>query len=206
MSMATSATPVNPCSPPYTVTLQPPPPTALLVPNGFPTPPLPPNAPKHFLDAMRVRLAVFCDEQNCSVDAELDEDDPRSWQWIVYHGDEPVACIRLCPPPHAPHPNGYVDPDEEPYLKLQRFATLPSHRGKGLGRMLVDTSMQWAAEHAKEIGGSEWKGMVLVHAQVSVEKVWAKMGFVTDEKLGRWDEEGIEHLGMWRRVELSNET
>ena len=35
-----------------------------------------------------------------------------------------------------------------------------------------------------------------------VEKVWAKMGFVTDERLGRWDEEGIEHLGMWRRLEL----
>ena len=68
--------------------------------------------------------------------------------------------------------------------------------------MLVDTSLQWAAEHAEEIGGSEWKGLVLVHAQVSVEKVWAKMGFVTDEKLGRWDEEGIEHLGMWRRIEL----
>jgi predicted GNAT family N-acyltransferase len=152
---------------------------------------------------MRVRLAVFCDEQSCSADAELDEDDPRSWQWIVYHGGEPVACIRLCPSPHAPHPNGYVDPDEEPYLKLQRFATLASHRGKGLGRMLVDTSLQWAAEHAQEIGGREWKGMVLVHAQASVEKVWAKMGFLTDEKLGRWDEEGIEHLGMWRRIELA---
>lgn len=44
--------------------------------------------------------------------------------------------------------------------------------------------------------------MVLVHAQVSVEKVWEKMGFVTDPRLGRWDEEGIEHLGMWKRVDV----
>lgn len=151
---------------------------------------------------MRVRLAVFCEEQHCSASAELDEDDPRSWQWILYDDDEPVACIRLCPPPHAPHPNGFMDAGEEPYLKLQRFATVASHRGRGLGRMLVATSLRWAAEHKDDICGEDWKGMVLVHAQVSVEKVWAKMGFVTDERLGRWDEEGIEHLGMWRRVEL----
>jgi predicted GNAT family N-acyltransferase len=151
---------------------------------------------------MRVRLAVFCDEQHCSVQTELGEEDSRCWQWIVYHAGEPIACIRLCPSPHEPHPNGFVDPDEEPYLKLQRFATLASHRGRGLGRMLVDTSLRWAAEHKEEIGGKGWNGMVLVHAQVNVEKVWAKMGFVTDERLGRWYEEGIEHLGMWRWVEL----
>ena len=202
MSTTMAATPSEHPSSSYTVIIQTPPPAALIAPQGFPTTPLPPSAPKPFLDAMRVRLAVFCDEQHCSADAELDEDDPRSWQWIVYDMDEPVACIRLCPSPHALHPNGYVDPDEEPYLKLQRFATLASHRGKGLGRMLVDTSLKWAAGHKQEIGGTDWKGMVLVHAQVSVESVWAKMGFVTDEKLGRWDEDGIEHLGMWRRIEL----
>jgi predicted GNAT family N-acyltransferase len=202
MSTTTSTTLSTLSSSSYTITLQPPPPMAIIAPHGFPTSPLPANAPKPFLDAMRVRLAVFCDEQHCSTDAELDEDDLRSWQWVVYYAEEPVACIRLCPSPHAPHPNDYADPDEEPYLKLQRFATLASHRGKGLGRLLVDTSLQWAAEHKEEIGGKGWKGMVLVHAQVSVEKVWAKMGFVTDVKLGRWDEEGIEHLGMWRRLEL----
>ncbi len=181
-------------------------PTSILAPNGFPTPPLPQAAPKPFLDAMKVRLAVFCDEQHCAVEPELDEDDPRAWQWVVYHGlspSEPVACIRLCPPPHAPHPNGYSDPNEEPYIKLQRFATMPAHRGKGLGKMMVETSLRWAAQNAEEIGGSQWKGMVLVHAQSSVEKVWAKMRFLTDEKLGRWDEEGIEHLGMWRRIEIT---
>jgi predicted GNAT family N-acyltransferase len=202
MSIASSINPSNSASAPYTIAVQAPPSTALIAPQGFPTAPLPVNAPKPFLDAMRVRLAVFCEEQHCSAEAELDEDDARSWQWIVYDAEASVACIRLCPSPHAPHPNGFVDPDEEPYLKLQRFATLASHRGRGLGRMLVETSLQWAAEHKEDIGGEGWKGMVLVHAQVNVEKVWAKMGFVTDERLGQWDEEGIEHLGMWRWVEL----
>ena len=89
-----------------------------------------------------------------------------------------------------------------PCLELQQFATLASHTRKGLGRMLVDTSLQWAAEHNEEIDAKGWKGMVLVHRQVSVGKVCAKMGFVTDVKLGRCGEEDIEHFVMWRRLKL----
>lgn len=43
---------------------------------------------------------------------------------------------------------------------------------------------------------------MLVHAQVAVEKVWKRYGFFKDESLGVWDEEGIDHIGMWRRLEL----
>ena len=150
---------------------------------------------------MHVRKVVFCNEQHCSWEDELDSDDARSWHWIVYDPSAaPVAVVRLVPPPHDAHPNGYYDPEEKPYIKLGRFATLAPYRGKGLGRLLVDQAMRWAAAHVEEIGHG-WGGNVLVHAQVSVENVWGKMGFVTDEKLGRWIEEGIEHLGMWRRVE-----
>ena len=65
-----------------------------------------------------------------------------------------------------------------------------------------------AAEHRKlELGGGAnlddtWKGLVLVHAQVYIEKVWARYGFVRDESMGVWDEEGIDHIGMWKRLEL----
>lgn len=50
--------------------------------------------------------------------------------------------------------------------------------------------------------GSEegWRGLVLVHAQTSVEKIWAKFGFVRDDSMGTWVEEGIEHIGMWRKL------
>lgn len=43
---------------------------------------------------------------------------------------------------------------------------------------------------------------MLVHAQVQGEKMYERFGFVTDEKMGRWDEEGIEHVGMWKRIDL----
>jgi len=204
----------------YIIVRVPPPTSALIAPHGFPAPPLPPGAPPPFLDAMRVRLAVFCDEQQCSSANELDEDDGCSWQWVVYarHAEgkssssdhsagEPIACIRLCPPPHLPHPNGFVDLAEEAYVKLQRFATLAAHRGKGVGRRLVDEALRWAVEHGEALSRGlenreEWKGMVLVHAQTDIQPVWAKMGFGRDERLGEWDEEGIMHVGMWKRLDM----
>ncbi|ETI19792.1 hypothetical protein G647_08805 [Cladophialophora carrionii CBS 160.54] len=181
-----------------------PPPGDVVAPNGFPADPRPKNAPGVFLDAMDLRIEVFCDEQHCALEPELDEDDLRSWHWVAYRrtesgAEEPVSVIRIVPPPHGPHPNGVSDPDEEPYVKLGRVATKANHRGKGLSRLLTEEAFQWLAAHKDEVAAG-YNGLVLCHAQVSVEKMYAKLGFVTDEKLGRWDEEGIEHLGMWKRV------
>jgi predicted GNAT family N-acyltransferase len=184
--------------------------------------------PRVFADAFSVRKTIFCDEQYCSLDNELDEDDHRSWHWVAYaeEGETkvPVGVIRLVPPPHGAHPTpvegsvpatnkrGHVGDEktqgeEEPYIKLTRLALLPEYRRHGLGRVLVSTALDWASEHAEELssaleGDEKWTGSVLIHAQVSVEKAWGKMGFATDEGLGRWDEEGIMHLGMWKRVEI----
>jgi predicted GNAT family N-acyltransferase len=59
-------------------------------------------------------------------------------------------------------------------------------------------------EACRRVVGRElrWKGLVLVHAQVQGEKMYERFGFVTDEKMGKWDEEGIEHVGMWKRIDL----
>ncbi|OAL38941.1 hypothetical protein AYO20_01692 [Fonsecaea nubica] len=182
------------------------PPGDVIAPNGFPADPRPqpPVGPKVFRDAMDIRIRVFCDEQNCGLDVELDEDDPRSWHWVCYHATregqlEPIAVVRIVPPPHGPHPNGFSDPNEEPYVKLGRVATLPEHRGKGISRLLTEKALQWSFENRHEVS-PEWRGLVLCHGQTSVEKMYQKLGFVTDERLGRWQEEGIEHLGMWRQL------
>ncbi|KAF7507027.1 hypothetical protein GJ744_011051 [Endocarpon pusillum] len=163
-----------------------------------------PATPQIFSDAMTIRLQVFCTEQGCSAANELDEDDQRSWHWVTYDtsSDKPIACTRLVPPPHAPHPNGCENPEEKPYVKLTRLAVFPEARGKGLAKVLCEEAVGWAARNKEGIGGG-WDGLVLVHAQVGVEKMWARLGFKTDERLGRWDEEGIEHLGMWRELDLT---
>jgi predicted GNAT family N-acyltransferase len=182
------------------------PPGDIIAPNGFPAHPRPHGAPKVFLDAMDVRIEVFCDEQKCALENELDEDDPRSWHFVLYMTDEngieeAGSVIRIVPPPHGPHPNGYSDRNEEPYLKLGRVATLAKARGKGLSRKLTDEAFRWLATN-RQVLPAGWKGLVLTHAQVSVEKMYMKLGFVTDKKLGRWDEENIEHLGMWKRIDF----
>ena len=43
-----------------------------------------PDVPVIFLDAIAVRVPVFVDEQQCSAEKEIDEDDPRSWHWVAY--------------------------------------------------------------------------------------------------------------------------
>lgn len=155
---------------------------------------------------MTIRLQIFCTEQGCSVANELDEDDGRSWHWVAYDSSErPVGCIRLVPPPHPAHPNGFKDPSEKPYIKLTRTAVMQNARGKGLARLLCEEALGWAMRNVKELGEG-WQGLVLVHAQVGVEQIWERLGFKTDERLGRWDEEGIEHLGMWRKLDMDAAT
>ncbi|KAA8651369.1 hypothetical protein EYZ11_000952 [Aspergillus tanneri] len=218
---------------PFSTSLQPPPGRNLTLPT--PSNPQPDTNPAIFNDAMAVRLPVFVTEQQCSADAEIDSDDAHSWHWVIYHHSEisasthttkkPVAVIRLVPPPHAPHevlmqPERAAslpefDLEHEPCVKITRVAVLPEYRGYGLGKELVETVLAWTRENASEIdrayvdrsqGSSRrWKGLVLVHAQVQVEKLYERMGFTRDDLLGRWDEEGIQHVGMWRRVHVKSD-
>lgn len=268
----------------YTTTILPPP--GSQQPLTLPTPesPSPPTNPPFFNDALSVRLEVFVDEQNCPAEFEIDDDDARSWQWVLYHTKSepepdsesesgsgsgpgpgsgpgknavPVGVVRLVPPPHASH-EGFVaafapapvdtdtgteppaaaaaaaaapravtaagyDLDHEPYIKFGRVAVLSSYRGNGLARQLMETAMGWAEKNAGVMTAAfegvfhrerarlglepaqppAWKGLALVHAQVEVEGLYKRLGFVTDERLGRWVEEGIEHVGMWKRLHVS---
>lgn len=97
--------------------------------------------------------------------------------------------------------------------------------GLGLSRLLIDAALSWvsqnseaiipplspatAEQHRLELGQDPemvaFKGLVLVHAQTTVEKVWTRHGFVKDESMGVWFEEGIAHVGMWKRIDLEPE-
>ncbi|KAL8932109.1 MAG: hypothetical protein Q9211_006522, partial [Gyalolechia sp. 1 TL-2023] len=74
----------------------------------------------------------------------------------------------------------------------------------GAAQKLLAVALEWSGRNKEkfriEDGGEEWKGLVLSHAQRSVKGWWEKMGFEEDEGMGVWWEEGIEHVGMWRRL------
>ncbi|KAF2197246.1 hypothetical protein GQ43DRAFT_444403 [Delitschia confertaspora ATCC 74209] len=250
------------------------------------------TVPPVFRDALAVREEVFVNEQGVPLEVEVDEDDKRSWHWVVKasvatisppseqpnpiddtdsrkdtkeEGERrasatasqvPVATIRLIPPPHGPNPYknesvGDKHPDAdppaeiqatverkhptEPYIKLGRLATLKAYRGLGLSGLLIRTALDYAAKHptiivpapspttveqAKAVGKDEdaftWKGLIMIHAQVAVERMWARHGFVEElinekgeveiSKEDRWFEEGIEHLAMWKRITVVQPT
>jgi len=93
-----------------------------------------------------------------------------------------------------------------------------------LASLLINAALTWALQNANAIlppmspaaveqsriesGKADvpnvWRGLVLVHAQKAIEKVWERYGFETDASMGVWDEEGIDHIGMWKRLDVSS--
>ncbi|KAF2148430.1 hypothetical protein K461DRAFT_271930 [Myriangium duriaei CBS 260.36] len=111
----------------------------------------------------------------------------------------------------------------EPYARMGRLAVLKPYRKMGLSSLLVNAALEYATNHPDEIlppvsptemehrrleattssgldEHDEWDGLVLVHAQSAIEKLWRAWGFVRDQTMGEWNEEGIMHVGMWRRI------
>ncbi|KAL1302687.1 hypothetical protein AAFC00_003050 [Neodothiora populina] len=146
--------------------------------------------------------------------------EPESHHAIDNHEGVPKGAE----PEAGPNPDVIYD-GKEPYVKLGRLAVLPPFRGLGLSRLLIRAALSWisqnhehvvpplspaAAEQRRlELGHDPehnvFRGLVLIHAQTTVEKVYLSHGFVKDESMGTWFEEGIEHIGMWKRVELQPE-
>jgi len=149
-----------------------------------------------FADAMKVRIAVYVDEQSVPLENEQDDDDDKSWHWVVYSSSsQPVATIRIVCPPHGHAAEG-PDPDKEPkgeYLKVGRLATIKEARGKGIAKQLVGDALQFVQTN-KELPGD---GRLLAHAQKVVVGFWEGMGFTVAPEMGEWVEEGIMHVGMW---------
>lgn len=128
--------------------------------------------------------------------------------------------------PDSPEPSGgrsdsktpspFREP-KEPYIKLGRLATIAPYRGLGLSKLLYNAAVNWASQHPQDIippmspaeleahkleGKKEpdiWEGLVLVHAQANVQGLWEKFGFKLDKEMASWVEEGIEHVGLWKR-------
>ena len=143
---------------------------------------------------------------------------------------KPVGTLRIAPPPHAPEPvelHQLAEP--EVYVKLGRLCVLREYRGLGLAGRLVEECLDWVggqsfgaaggsrSNHGADVthadgggkagsgvngGQGAWDGLVLAHAQERLAGLYGMWGFWADEGARVWDEEGMRHLGVWRRVRV----
>ncbi|KAI0556257.1 acetyltransferase [Xylaria curta] len=109
---------------------------------------------------------------------------------------------------------------KESYVKLGRVAVLPEYRGRGIADQLWNAARQWLEQNpaffnpsVKEWGMDvmkvdntrdvpEWNGLVCVHAQEAVTKIYERWGFRLDKGMGKFYEENIPHVGMWTRLKI----
>ncbi|KAJ6789083.1 hypothetical protein PWT90_00385 [Aphanocladium album] len=119
----------------------------------------------------------------------------------------------------ADRPTTYHD-GRESYVKIGRLAVQKDFRGNKIAGLLVNTVLAWLKENPsyfdpsitelglEQVGARReteipsWGGLVCVHAQKQVQKVWERWGFKVDEGMGTWWEEGIPHIGMFQRLPI----
>jgi predicted GNAT family N-acyltransferase len=132
-------------------------------------------------EALFVRRRVFIDEQNVPEDLEIDEFDT----------EESLAQHFI-----AADTNGHVlaaarlRPYEEQTGKIERVAVLADHRGKGLGKIIME-KIEETARH---------KGFryVKLNAQISAQEFYEKLGYTAVG--GIFMDAGIEHIAMKKKL------
>ncbi|KAJ4340560.1 hypothetical protein N0V95_007484 [Ascochyta clinopodiicola] len=120
----------------------------------------------------------------------------------------------------------------EPYVKLGRLSVLSPYRKLNLSKLLINSVLDFAAQQpdaiyippsptTRELAALQgpnaarplsWQGLVMIHAQAQLKHMWEKHGFREELRNDNgeleiaaephWMEEGIEHVGMWKRLKI----
>jgi len=129
---------------------------------------------------MRLRSEVFVVEQNC-VFLDLDNKDQSSFHLMGWDetSKELLAYTRLVPPGVA-----------YPLPSIGRVITSPSSRGTGLGKTLMEKSI----EQVELLFG---KTPMKIGAQLYLKNFYSSFGF--EQSSDVYDEDGIDHIEMIRQ-------
>ncbi len=131
---------------------------------------------------LQLRIEVFVVEQNCPFQ-DIDNKDQSCFHFMGWNNDVLYAYTRIVPPGIS--------------FKLPaigRVVTSPKARGGGLGRILMEKSIE---ETKKLYGETDIK----IGAQVYLQKFYTSLGFVQSGDI--YLEDGIEHIEMIRAAALS---
>ena len=120
-------------------------------------------------DAKLIREQVFIQEQQIAVADEWDAEDAVSVHFVVYDQDQPIATARLLK-------NNSVG----------RVAVLKSHRGLGIGKLLMQQITQQAKHQQREF--------LKLSSQVHAIQFYAGLGFKVEGE--QYLDCGIPHIEM----------
>ncbi len=126
-------------------------------------------------EILRLRSEVFVVEQNCPY-LDMDNKDQKSFHLLYYTDGELSAYTRLLP--------AGLSFNE---VSIGRVVSSPVHRGKGLGKQLMEASIQ----ACEELFG---KSPIRIGAQHYLLKFYQSLGFKEEGAL--YDEDGIPHIEM----------
>ena len=121
--------------------------------------------------AKQIRNLVFVEEQGVSAGEEYDAFEYEAQHYLVFDSTNPIATARW-----RETNNG---------IKLERFAVLPTHRGKGVGQFLVEIVLKEVLPLNKS---------VYLNTQIQVLDFYQKFDFVKEGEL--FEEAGIQHFKM----------
>jgi len=127
---------------------------------------------------LKLRSEVFVVEQNCLF-LDQDDKDQKCHHQLVFADNILVGYSRLVPA-------GLSYPE----ISIGRVVTSPAFRGKGLGKLVMELSIQ---NCLKIFGVSD----IRLGAQTYALGFYSALGFVSDGNT--YDEDGIEHIEMlWK--------
>ena len=127
---------------------------------------------------LRLRSEVFVVEQNC-IFLDLDNNDQKAFHTIGFIGEEVVATTRL------------FDKDimYDGYQSIGRVVGSPRHRGLGIGKAL----MQYSIQECERLFG---KGPIKIGAQLYLKEFYNEQGFEQSGEV--YIEDDIDHIPMIR--------
>lgn len=131
--------------------------------------------PHELYAILQLRNEVFAIEQNC-VYPDMDNKDQPAWHLMGWENEKLIAYTRIIPPGVA-----YPEPS------IGRVVSSPSARGKGVGRQLMEESI----EQLYKLFG---KTPIKIGAQLYLKKFYTEFGFL--QCGGVYLEDGIEHIPM----------
>jgi len=127
-------------------------------------------------DAFAVRIAVFVDEQGIARSDELDDFDASATHCVAYVDGVPAAAGRLLL--------------FDGHAKIGRMAVLASHRGTGLGALVLDALEREA--------GARGIRHIKLSAQLHARGFYERCGYTAHG--GIYDDVGIPHVDMDKRL------